>query len=80
MQKTVIIDTLWIKEAEIENNYPVHELEIRDRRLGIETSEKKGRVAIYLKMKISYKRRLDIEGKNNHIIIIDIDMKKDTEL
>jgi hypothetical protein len=38
-------------------------------------NETRSRVGCYVKSNISYVRRIDLEGKNSHLIILDIKTK-----
>ena len=42
----------------------------------VENNVEKSRVGIFIRNEIKCKRRVDLEGQNNGIIIIDVDLKK----
>ena len=50
------------------------DLEFKDYLIETETSDYKRRVCIYMKSGIQYTRREDLEGRKNHIVIIDINV------
>ena len=66
------IDICLIQEAEIPMDFPINDITIRGYSIEVETNKYKLRTCTYIKNGISYKRRKDLEGSNNHIVIIDI--------
>ena len=66
------IDILSLQETELDPNITPEILHIRGYNVEVEENEKKIRVAVYLKNKIQYKRRKDLEMKNHHTIILDV--------
>ena len=70
------INICCIQECEIEPDYPENLLTFRDYRIEIETNTMKSRCCIYLNNSISYTRRKELEGINNHIIVVDLDLKE----
>ena len=47
-------------------------LSLPDWNIEVEANSEKARVGIYIKTNISYKRRIDLEGTDSNIIIIDL--------
>ena len=66
------IDILCIQETELDSDFPVEILTFSGYALEVEKNSSKIRSAIYIKDTISYKRRVDLEHENTHIVIIDI--------
>jgi hypothetical protein len=55
-----------MQEVKLNANYPIQLLSFQGYDIEVETKKKKKRVAIYIKSGISYKRKSDLEGKNNN--------------
>ena len=53
-------------------NYDLSALNSKDYDLETEINDEKIRVGIYIKNKVPYKRRKDLEEPNCHIIIVDV--------
>ena len=70
------IDICSIQECEIEPNYPENLLTFKNYKIEVETNTKKSRCCVYINNRISYRRLTNLEGINNHIIIIDLDLKR----
>ena len=66
------IDICCIQEADIPINFPINDLTISGYSIEVEINEFKLRTCMYIKNGINYKRRMDLESNNNHIVIIDI--------
>ena len=66
------IDILCLQEVEVETGYDSALLEFRGYNFEVEKNTLKSRSAIYIRNGISYNRRIDLEGTNSHIVIIDV--------
>ena len=66
------IDICCLQETEIAKDYDLSFLNSKDYELETETNQKKIKVGVYIKNKLPYKRRKDIEDPNCHLIIIDL--------
>ena len=69
-------DILYSQETKIQLNYPVELLTFGGYKNENEKNHVKSRCGIFVKNNISYVRRTDLEIKNMHFIIIDIDNVK----
>ena len=70
------IDILCMQETEIKNNIALPNLTIPGFDIEIEHNVKCSRVGIYIKSGLNYIRRTELEGRNSHVIIVDIIGKK----
>ena len=70
------IDICCIQECELEKDYPDNYLTFKNYKLETETCVQKRRCCIYINNKIDYQRRQDLEDENNHLVILDINLKK----
>ena len=70
------LDICCLQETEIPNGFPIKELSLKDYSIEIENNDSKARVCTYIKNGIAYKRRNDLEGCNNHLVIIDLMLNK----
>ena len=70
------IDIFCLQETEIPVDYPVELLTFKGYNYENETNDVKSRCGIYVSKTISYVRRNDLESKNLHVIIIDINDSK----
>ena len=70
------IDILCVQETEIPNDFPSELLTFNGYNYENECNDVKSRCGVYVKNNISYVRRLDLEIKNVHVIIIDINDSK----
>ena len=61
-----------MQEIDIIKGYPLELLNFPGYNLEIETNDLKSRVGIYISKIIPYKRRIDIEGSNSNIVIVDL--------
>ena len=68
------IDICCLQETEIPSDFPIHILNSKKYCLEAEQNSVKKRVGIYVKNGLKYKRREDLEEKNLHIIIIDLEL------
>ena len=66
------IDLCCLQETELGPNYPTNILSSSDFELEVEDNDIKKRVGIYINSRIKYMRRLDLEERNTHLIIIDL--------
>ena len=67
------IDILTLQETELSPELQLENLQIKGYSIEVENNNKKRRVAIYIKNSISYKRRVDLEKENLHVIILDFE-------
>ena len=67
------IDILLMQETEIENDFDCEMLNIPGYRFEFETNDVKRRVGTYIRDTIKYKRCLELEGNNNHLLIMDVE-------
>ena len=79
--KTVInreeIDICCIQECDIKPDYPINALTFSNYNIEVEQNDTKARCCTYVKNSINHKRRLDLEGENNNVVIIEVgDSKK----
>ena len=74
------IDIVCVQESEIPKIFPIELLTFKGYNYENELNDVKSRCGIYVKNCISYVRRNDLETKNLHAIIIDINDSKNTEL
>ena len=79
--KTVInreeIDICCIQECDIKPDYPINALTFSNYNIEVEQNDTKARCCTYVKNSINYKRRMDLEGENNNVVIIEVgDSKK----
>ena len=72
------IDILLLQETEIEALYDSDLLSFMGYNLEIEINNTKSRVGAYVRHEIKYKRRIELEGQNSHIVIIDVTEKNKT--
>ena len=66
------VDVCGLQETEIPMNYPEHILNSGGFTLELELNSEKKRAGIFIRKDISYKRRLDLERENTHLLIIDV--------
>ena len=66
------IDVCCLQETDIFSEIKDHELSFSGYAIETENNCTKKRVCIYIKNGITYSRRQELEGQNNHLIIIDI--------
>ena len=62
-----------LPEVEVESGFDHSTLNIKGYDLEIETNSVKSRTGIYISKDINYSRKIDLEGVNSHIIVIDIE-------
>ena len=70
------IDVCCLQEIELKHDYPVNLLGSNTFDFEVETNDNKRRVGILIKNTLKYKRRVDLEKKNCHLIIIDLELDK----
>ena len=68
-----------MQEVEIENTYDKNFLGIPGLNLELEMNCVKSRAGIYVSEKINYNRMKTLEGKDSHLVIIDIKGNSDIE-
>ena len=69
------IDICCIQECEIKADFPHNILSFKDFSIEIENNNVKSRCCIYIGGGISYIRRTDLEGVNNNIVAIELNLK-----
>ena len=74
------IDILCLQEIEIPSNYPTSLLTFSGYNFECENNDLKARCGIFISNSVSYVRRLDIETKNVHVIIIDLNDQPKTRI
>ena len=70
------IDILCVQQTEVKFGYPIELLAFRGYNFENESNYIKSRCGIYAKNDVSYVCRTDLEVKNMHIVIIDINNDK----
>ena len=68
------IDILCLQEVELESNFDENLMRIPGYSLEVENNRNKRRVCIYVTRKLNYKRMANLEGINNHLVIIDVEV------
>ena len=68
-----LIDVLCMQETEILKDIDHNELKISDYNLELENNSIKSRVGFFVSKTIDYVRRLDLEGCDSNLIIIDLE-------
>ena len=68
------IDILTLQETDLSPELQLENLQIKGYSIEVENNNKKRRVAIYVKNSISYKRRIELEKENLHVIVLDIEI------
>ena len=74
------IDILTLQETEIPQKTNIENLNIKGYAMEVESNEKKMRIATYIKNNLPYKRRLDLEKQNLHLMILDVQTNPITRL
>ena len=69
------LDVCCLQECEVTLNINEPTLSTKNYKLELELNDYKKRVGIYINNNIEYKRRTDLEEKNNHIVIVDIKLQ-----
>ena len=67
------IDILLMQEVEIEADFDCELMSIPGFNFECENNDNKKRVGIYIRDYIKYTRCLNLEGKNSHLIVIDVE-------
>ena len=70
------IDICCMQEIELKKDIDHELLSFNGYNLMIENNVEKSRVGIFIRNEIKCKRRSELEGQNNGIIIIDVDLKR----
>ena len=73
------LDICCLQETEIDNNLNAELLSFPGYAIKVEISDNKQRVAIYVSNRIKYRRRNDLEGSNNHIVVLQKSCKHDSK-
>ena len=66
------IDICCLQETELESAYQNDLLSFPGFAIEVEQNDVKKRVGVYIKSTISYRRRIDLEGRNSHLIVLDL--------
>ena len=66
------VDLCCLQETEVIKDFPEHLLSCGGFNLELELNDMKKRAGIYIRNSIKYKRRIDLEVKNCHVVIVDI--------
>ena len=66
------IDILCMQETEIENGYDAENLKINGYNLELEKNTIKSRTGMYIKNCVKYIRRVELEGIDVHMVIIEL--------
>ena len=66
------IDVLCLQEVEIESAFDPMILSIPGYSLELEINSIKSRTAIYIKHGVKYQRKQELEGKNAHLVIVEL--------
>ena len=74
------IDILALQETEINEDLDLNNLKISGYTLETESNDEKRRVVIYVRSSLTYKRRSDLEKKNLHLIVLDVETKPSLRL
>ena len=74
------IDILCLQETEIDHNFNHDLLSFQPYCYESEINDNKSRVGVYINHNIDFIRRSDLEGRNNHLVIIDIKSKRELRL
>ena len=82
--KQIIIDSeldiLCLQETELDVNIDHELLSFQSYNYESEINSIKSRVGVYIKQKMNYVRRRDLEGSDSHLVIIDIKSKHDLRI
>ena len=70
------IKILCLQEVEVENNLDPKLLSLKNFQFELETNSVKSRTGIFIANEVPYRRRSNLEGKDSHKVIIDIEGKK----
>ena len=71
--KELDIDICCIQECEIRKDYNKDILSFKNYNIEVENNSTKSRCCTYIKDNIEYKRREDLEGIDNNIVILELD-------
>jgi exonuclease III len=74
------IDILCLQETELDSNLNHDLLSFPQYCFESEINDYRSRVGIYIRDNINYIRRTDLEGANNHIVILDVESKRKLRL
>ena len=68
------ISACCLQETEVPPGYPIDILNCNNFNLELEACDGKKRAGIYIKDDVIYTRRADLEKKNCHVLIVDLDL------
>ena len=71
--KELNIDICCIQECEIKKDYNKDILSFKNYNIEVENNSTKSRCCTYIRDNIQYKRREDLEGIDNNIVILQLD-------
>ena len=74
------IDILCLQETELDSNLNHDLLSFPQYCFESEINNDRSRVGIYIRDNINYIRRTDLEGDNNHIVVLDVESKRKLRL
>jgi hypothetical protein len=74
------LDILCLPETELDVNIDHELLSFQLFNYESEVNSIKSRVGIYVRQKINYVRRFDLEGTNSHVVIIDVKSIQDLRI
>ena len=66
------LDVCCVQETEIDKNFNEELLTFPGYSLEVEKNGIKRRVAIYVRNTLNYRRRVELEGTNRHLVIVDV--------
>ena len=73
------IDVLAMQEIELEHDFDCDLLSIPGYKFEAEANSFKKRVGFYIKDNVKYERKIDLEGQDSHLVIIDLENEKKTK-
>ena len=74
------IDILCLQETELTNNLDHNLMSFPGYVYETENNDECSRVGCYLSTRVTYTRRTDLEGKNAHLIVLDVKANKDIRI
>ena len=74
------IDICCLQETDLESDYPTDILTFKGYSFETEINSHKSRCGIYISNTTTYTRRQDLEGKDSHLVIIDINDQLKTRI
>ena len=70
------IDVCCMQEVDLKKDINADLLSVKGYSLIVENNEGKARAGMYIKNGINYQRKADLEGLNNSLIIVDLNLKR----